>query len=493
MTERSTMATGATTRGGTVDFAAVRPERADVRAFLARELTSAAGRGHDVQLVMPAPRASLDVFIALSGEQASVLWDPPRQASEEGDAAGVAGLGVARVVAPPPDEQGEPRAWAAAVRAGAEATLAALGAVRHDGAPANLTPGPRLFGGLAFAPYATAEPEWRAFGRGLFVLPRWQYTLDAERAWLSVVVDGRELDAALIESEMTRFESLWDGLAGGSEPPRTARPRPGVVLERRDRAEWEAKVSEIRDAIRAGEVEKVVAARRSVVRFDGPVDAGPVLRRLGERFDGCTRFAMWRGGAVFFGATPERLVERRGRRVFTEALAGSIGRGGAADLLASGKDREEHALVVRAIVQALRPLCSELHAARAPRIRELPNLLHMETPIEGRLSDDRHVLELVAALHPTPAVGGVPTDAAMRWIATREQAPRGWYAAPFGWFDAQGDGRFVVALRSGLIAGDHAYVYAGAGVVRDSEPAAEYDETELKMQPVLGALDAGER
>ena len=107
--------------------------------------------------------------------------------------------------------------------------------------------------------------------------------------------------------------------------------------------------------------------------------------------------------------------------------------------------------------------------------------------------DDRHVLELVAALHPTPAVGGVPTDAAMRWIATREQAPRGWYAAPFGWFDAQGDGRFVVALRSGLIAGDHAYVYAGAGVVRDSEPAAEYDETELKMQPVLGALDAGER
>jgi isochorismate synthase EntC len=157
-------------------------------------------------------------------------------------------------------------------------------------------------------------------------------------------------------------------------------------------------------------------------------------------------------------------------------------------MMASSKEREEHQLVVRAILKALEPFCDSLRSASEPSVRELPNLLHMQTPIEGRLREPTHILSLVQALHPTPAVGGVPTNEAIRWIVEHEALARGWYSAPVGWTDASGDGEFVVALRSGLLRDGKAWVYAGAGIMADSDPDAEYAETELKMQALLGAL-----
>lgn len=157
-------------------------------------------------------------------------------------------------------------------------------------------------------------------------------------------------------------------------------------------------------------------------------------------------------------------------------------------MMASAKEREEHQLVVNAILRALDPFCDSLRSASEPSVRELPNVLHMQTPIEGHLRESTHVLELVRALHPTPAVGGVPTSDAVRWIIENEALPRGWFSAPVGWADAAGDGEFVVALRSGLLRDGKAWVYAGAGIMADSDPDAEYVETELKMQALLGAL-----
>ncbi|MCB1034068.1 MAG: chorismate-binding protein, partial [Acidobacteria bacterium] len=178
----------------------------------------------------------------------------------------------------------------------------------------------------------------------------------------------------------------------------------------------------------------------------------------------------------------------------TEALAGSIGSGDrqAARLLASHKDLGEHALVVEHLVERLRPFCDTLDWSTQPRIRELRNLLHLHTPIRGRLHRDTHILDLVAALHPTPAVAGVPAEAAVRWIAQRESTPRGWYAGPVGWFDAAGDGEFDVALRSCLLAGPTVWLFAGAGIMLDSDPEAEYQETALKQRSLLAALGVGE-
>jgi isochorismate synthase len=205
----------------------------------------------------------------------------------------------------------------------------------------------------------------------------------------------------------------------------------------------------------------------------------------------CARFCLRVGRKTFIGATPERLVLRNGRNLTTEALAGSVS---ASDpnaerkLLDSKKDRREHALVVAAIQDVLAPLCNELHIPEAPEVRRLESIYHLRTPIEGCLREDVHILELVDHLHPTPAVGGLPRAPALAFIDSHESAERGWYAAPVGWVDAAGNGEFVVALRSGLIAGDKVHLYAGAGIVEGSESSAEYAETELKLAGMLGAL-----
>jgi menaquinone-specific isochorismate synthase len=182
--------------------------------------------------------------------------------------------------------------------------------------------------------------------------------------------------------------------------------------------------------------------------------------------------------------------------VETEALAGSI-RASASDeedhiltvrLLESEKDFGEHALVVDAIRRKLEAFCAELRMPARPRVRRLRSVLHLHTPMAGFLAHDRHVLELAAALHPTPSVGGVPTADATRWIAENEPAPRGWYSGLVGRFDAGGDGILVAAIRSALLRWATAHVYAGAGIVRDSDPDAEYEETSIKMRAMRSAL-----
>ncbi len=144
--------------------------------------------------------------------------------------------------------------------------------------------------------------------------------------------------------------------------------------------------------------------------------------------------------------------------------------------------------MVRAIVEALAPLCESLDHPDEPRIQRLRHVVHLQTPFVGRLREPTHVLELVRRLHPTPAVGGWPAAPALRWIAREEPGSRGWYAGPVGWFDARGDGEFGVALRSGLLRRGEAHLYAGAGIVRGSDAEAEFDETEVKLRTMLDAL-----
>jgi menaquinone-specific isochorismate synthase len=262
------------------------------------------------------------------------------------------------------------------------------------------------------------------------------------------------------------------------------------------RVSWSAGVERIRADIAAGACEKIVYARRTEVELEGPVDAAGLLGRLDSRHPDCYRFAFRRGDALFAGASPERLVALAGDRVATEAMAGSIpagGRGGggaARALLESRKDRGEQAVVSRAIARALAPLVDSLELAAVPEVRELRDVVHLCTPVRGRLDRPRHLLELAAALHPTPAVGGEPSKRALAWIARHEEAPRGWYAGAVGWVDAAGDGELAVAIRSGLVRGARVYLWAGAGIVAESDPDAEYEETGLKQRALLDVLGA---
>jgi len=259
-------------------------------------------------------------------------------------------------------------------------------------------------------------------------------------------------------------------------------------------------VDEVSHDIRDGLYQKVVLARGVEVSAEMPFDVRHALHHLRAAYPAASIFVFQRGQRCFLCATPERLARVVDGTVHTIALAGTAPRGASdADdhalgeaLLHSEKNRREHAIVVETIRRGIAPLVSSLDVAQSPHLLRLANVQHLQTPITGTLIPGKTILDLVAALHPTPAVGGFPRDAAMTVIREREQLDRGWYAGPTGWVGPDGDGEFAVALRSALVEGDHATLFAGCGIVADSEPQREYEETCLKLRVMLDAL-RGER
>jgi isochorismate synthase len=247
--------------------------------------------------------------------------------------------------------------------------------------------------------------------------------------------------------------------------------------------------------VREGLLKKVVLARGVKVRATG-FDAADTLRRLRADYPTCTLFAIVRGDRCFLGATPERLVRVRGGEVNAMALAGSAPRGETEEedrrfgamLLAGPKDRLEHAVVVEVLREALTTVCTSVSVAEAPTLLRFRNVQHLHTPIVARLRGRSTVLDLVRLLHPTPAVGGVPREKALQWIGRHEGLDRGWYAGPVGWIDRAGEGEFAVAIRSALVRRDEATLFAGCGIVGDSDPDQEYAESGLKLRPMLSAL-----
>lgn len=242
-----------------------------------------------------------------------------------------------------------------------------------------------------------------------------------------------------------------------------------------------------------GEVEKVVLARALALQTDQPIEVPVVLERLRQSFRSAILFAV----DGFIGASPELLVSRTGDIVRAHPLAGTAPRSSdpdadarlAAGLLASDKNRHEHQITIDWLLDTLLPFCSYVDAEPEPSIVTLANVHHLGTRVEGRLSSPTaSVLELVAALHPTPAVGGNPQGAALRIIGELEGLDRGRYAGPTGWVDAAGNGAFAVALRSAEIDGTTARFCAGVGVVADSDPEAELAETRSKFQAIMSAL-----
>ena len=262
-----------------------------------------------------------------------------------------------------------------------------------------------------------------------------------------------------------------------------------------------ARVADAVERIRAGRLRKVVLARSLAVDAGRELRPEPLAWRLRAVDPEHFAFAAPTGaGGVLVGASPELLVRRAGREVESAPLAGSAPRSGdpeedralAEGLLASGKEREEHAVVVEAVAEALRPLCEELSWDPEPVLLSTANVWHLATRFRGVLRDPApSALELVAALHPTPAVGGAPRDEALRTIAELEPFDRGTYAGPVGWMDAGGDGEWAIALRCAELRGSTARLFAGAGIVAGSEPERELEETERKFRAFLDSLRWG--
>lgn len=253
-------------------------------------------------------------------------------------------------------------------------------------------------------------------------------------------------------------------------------------------------VEEAVAAIRRFELAKVVVARAAQV--EGSWRAAQVLRRLREDQSHCTIFAAAHRDACFLGATPEWLVRLRDGQARISCLAGTAPRGKTEEedvrlgqeLLHSPKNLEEHAFVLTTVRESLAGV-AELQVAEGPVLMKLPNLQHLSTPVTAQ-AVDRGVLALVERLHPTPAVAGYPRQEALDFLRAHERLDRGGYAAPLGWVDRRGQGEFAVGLRSALLRGGHATVFAGCGIVADSDPESEYAESSLKMRPMLAALGA---
>jgi menaquinone-specific isochorismate synthase len=363
-----------------------------------------------------------------------------------------------------------------------------LETVETDGVPDVARP--RLFGGFSFFDATELGPPWTGFEPAEFLLPSVQLTLAPDRTLLTGFGSGASADQ-LAETVAT----LKDAAETGSEVTAGVGVAAGSGALRAERTGWIERVEAIRGQIADSNLEKAVLAVAFDVALQRAVPLGAVLAALESRYPDCYRFSFSAGEATFFGATPERLVGKRGLTVETEALAGTVGRGESDSedaaqvdhLLSNETIGQEHAVVAEEIAEQLRAVGADVSVADRG-VLSLANVHHLRTPISATLSAEAHVLDLVERLHPTPAVGGFPPTAARAAIRGTESIVRGWYGAPIGWFDAAGDGTFAVGIRSALAREGTATLFAGNGIVAGSDPETEWAELEAKFQPIREVL-----
>lgn len=349
-------------------------------------------------------------------------------------------------------------------------------------APAGL----RYYGGMRFDPARPPGPGWDAFGTALFILPRIELIRPTTGPCRLVVNAVRGEHSAFDTAACLR---ALETLEASSLLDFSAVPAPVRRVDTPGYGEWPPVVDEALRRIHHGSLDKVVLARESRYAFDEPIDAMTLLARLRDTTLRSFHFALQLGAdTALLGASPERLYERQGRNVASEAVAGTRPRGATENedleladaLLQSDKDRREHAFVVQAIRDALGGLCTHVSGGDDRTLLRLRRCQHLYCRLEGTLRNGVTDADLLAALHPTPAVGGVPTQAAVAAIGELEAFDRGWYTGPIGWVSRDA-AEFAVAIRLGLLRGPELTLYSGAGIVPGSSPFEEWAEIENKI------------
>lgn len=347
----------------------------------------------------------------------------------------------------------------------------------------------RYYGGVRFdashqSGRETADNRWTSFGTYRFVLPRFELwrTEDALTLACNLVLprDGTRKEAILDSIDQLSFPETSDT---ASLPPLRGRTNCP------EKEGWTRMVNWALDAISTSRLDKVVLAREVALDLGAPVNPFHLLQRLQEATPGCFHFAFSpREAGTFLGASPERLFRCRGGRVITEAVAGTGERGETPEedamhrenLLNSTKERREHEFVEDAIRSILEDLCTSVRVPEQPSDFVLARGRHLYSRLSGRLDADRSPVDVLRRLHPTPAVGGVPTTAALKAISQQEPFDRGWYGGPVGWIGPE-QGEFAVAIRSGTVQDAQLTLYSGAGIVEGSEPEQEWNEIEQKI------------
>lgn len=354
---------------------------------------------------------------------------------------------------------------------------------------------PLLFLGFAFDPEDPMSGSWAGLPNAVLLLPELLFRHDGN---LAAITFTRQGDASA-KLTLNRWLSLSERLLQqpGPSPAGSAFSKPlARIAQLPSRRAWLQLAKDATRATREAGLQKVVLARHLAVRSASKLDAGQLIDTLARDYPGCRLFATRLGDQVLVSASPERLIARTGERITCDAIGGTIRRAEdpsgdqilAQQMLRDPKTRREHALVVEALGASLAPVCQELNLPGEPGIFRLRNLLHLWTEINARADPTTSLLQLVRRLHPTPAVNGTPRATALDWLRAHEPFHRGWYAGGGGWLDTRGDGELAVLLRCALLRGDSADLYAGAGIVADSDPESEYAETELKLGAILQAL-----
>lgn len=358
--------------------------------------------------------------------------------------------------------------------------------LRRTGSP----PSPLLFGGFSFDPLATQTPLWRSYSDAVFTVPTFLLTVTQDGTWLTV---NRTSDVG-----EHQLKAEWEGLVRRAQETDIAASVGTVSYTASDVAPetWKEAVREVVRQIRAGAVDKVTLAREVRLHLEQPASIAEALWRLCQKQPESYVFAFERGDACFFGASPERLVKREGDKLYSTSLASSIARGDTPEedvrlgetLLRDQKLLHEHRIVVNMIKEAMESGCDEVNVPPEPTLFKAPYIQHLYTPVTGTIREGTSLWSMVKKLHPTPALGGYPQKTAVAKIRRLEQLDRGWYAAPLGWIDQNGDGEFIGAIRSGIARGKNVSLFVGNGIVGESDAEKEFTETKLKQRPVLSAL-----
>jgi len=260
-----------------------------------------------------------------------------------------------------------------------------------------------------------------------------------------------------------------------------------------EKINWNEKVNTALSKIESGEVQKIVLSRQIIIELKNNGNISCIVEKLAERYPGCYIFAYRKNGSIFFGASPEKLAKISNGWIEADALAGSISRSSdpimdddlAEELLSSEKNLEEQQVVVSFIVNSFSKFCDEIIYEENPIIRKLPNIQHLWTPIRAKLKSPKSIFSILEEIHPTPAICGVPWTNALYSIKEMENHNRGLFSGMIGWFNFNNEGEFAVAIRSALMKEKTVYAFAGCGIVRGSDPDNEFEESELKLKPIL--------
>ncbi|MFA7692392.1 MAG: isochorismate synthase [Candidatus Hydrogenedentes bacterium] len=409
------------------------------------------------RLKVPIPSLSFRAWLEVQRYPSRYYWQDRSRNTE------MAGLGEADIIAPE----------------GADFVAAALKQIRerlpeHSSAA-------RYYGGFRFYFDHNKNPRWHNFKTCRFILPLVELFRDHAECHLACTLYD--------EADRTKALSILRELSFDASPAsqpladfRKGRDIPDFV-------EWNRLVETLLHDMKRCELEKVVLARESLFHAQDKINPISLLRQLAHYNERAYLFCFQPAqDRAFLGASPERLYHRHGMKLSSEALAGTRRRGVdqpeddalEQSLLEDDKERREHRIVAEAITQVLRPLSESVTAASKPTVVKLSYCQHLYTPIKAQLRRSVQDENLLDALHPTPAVGGKPTDKAMHWVLDNEPIERGIYASPVGWVSRE-SAEFCVGIRSALVKDNNLSLFAGAGIVPGSEPSEEWKELEAKM------------